>query len=124
MTGYEVKILESSMELSAKQRIAMKDTSNAIKLDEATETDSVVIRPTGWVTLGIHNEKSENKDYEVYLIVDDNNNKYITGSESFFTSFMDIYNEMENEDEEWLLNIYKLDSKNYKGKKFITCSII
>ena len=124
MTGYEVKILESSMELSAKQRIAMKDTSNAIKLDEAAETDSVVIRPTGWVTLGIHNEKSENKDYTLYLIIDDNNNKYITGSESFFTSFMDIYNEMKNEEEDWLLNIYKLDSKNYKGKKFITCSII
>lgn len=124
MTGYEVKILDSSMELSPKQRIAMKDTSNAIKLDEATETDSVVIKPTGWVILGIHNEKSENKDYEVYLIVDDSNNKYITGSESFFTSFIDIYNEMEGEEEEWLLNIYKLDSKNYKGKKFITCSII
>ena len=33
MTGYSVEIKETSRELTAKQRIALKDTSDAIKLD-------------------------------------------------------------------------------------------
>ena len=59
-----------------------------------------------------------------YVIIDKNGDKYVTGSLSFWNSFMDIYTEMLGEDEEWSIKAYKLDSKNYKGKKFLTCSII
>ena len=75
-------------------------------------------------TLSIHNEKSDNVDYENYVIIDKNGDKYVTGSASFWSSFMDIYNEMQGEEEAWSIKAYKLDSKNYKGKKFLTCSII
>lgn len=124
MTGYNVEIIESSKQLSAKQRIAMKDTSNAIKLDFACNTDEVIIQPVAYAILSIHNEKSDNKDYEVYVIEDANGEKYVTGSTSFFSTFMSIYEEMEGENEEWALKVYKLDSKNYKGKQFLTCSIV
>lgn len=124
MEGYSVTILESSMELSAKERVRLKDTSNAIKLDVATEEEKLVIVPAGFVVLAIHNEKSDNVDYKNYIIIDKDSNKYVTGSEAFWTTFMDIYNEMEGIDESWELEIYKLDSKNYKGKKFLTCSIL
>ena len=40
------------------------------------------------------------------------------------TSGMAIYDEMYGEEETWAIKAYKLDSKNYKGKKFLTCSII
>lgn len=124
MTEYSVEIKETSRELTAKQRIALKDTSDAIKLDTACEEEAIIIEPVDYAVLSIHNEKSDNVDYENYVIIDTNGDKYITGSASFWNSFMDIYNEMQGEEEAWAIKAYKLDSKNYKGKKFITCSII
>lgn len=123
MTGYEVTIKEASMELTAKERIRLKDTTNAIKLDTATDEAPLTIAPKAFAILSIHNEKSDNVDYLNYIIVDKDDNKYVTGSESFWSSFKSIWDEMENEPEEWELEIYKLDSKNYKGKKFLTCSL-
>jgi len=123
MTGYSVSIKESSIELTAKQRIALKDTTSALKLDEVTQVEDVIIYPDMWAVLAIHNEKSDNVDYENYILVDKSGAKYVTGSQSFWTSFMDIYNEMAGEDEEWGVKVYRVESKNYKGKQFLTCSI-
>ena len=124
MTGYSVTITESSKELNAKDRIRLKDTSDAVKLDEATKDGAITITPIAYVVLGIHNEKSDNVDYNNYLIEDEDGTKYVTGSESFWNSFMDIYNEMKEVDEPWQIKAYRLPSKNYKGKEFLTCSII
>jgi hypothetical protein len=123
MNGYSVSIKETSRELTAKQRIALKDTTTAIKLDEATQVEPVTINVDMYAVLAIHNEKSENPDYDNYVVVDKNGTKYVTGSASFWSSFMDIYEEMQDEDEEWAIKAYRVPSKNYKGKDFITCSI-
>ena len=123
MNGYSVSIKESSRELTAKQRIALKDTTAAVKLDEATQVEPVIINVDMYAILAIHNEKSENTDYDNYIVVDKNGTKYVTGSASFWDSFMDIFTEMEGEDEAWTLKVYRVPSKNYKGKDFITCSI-
>lgn len=123
MNGYSVSIKESSRELTAKQRIALKDTTNAVRLDEATQVEPVIINVDMYAILAIHNEKSENPDYDNYIVVDKNGTKYVTGSASFWSSFMDIFTEMEGDDEEWALKVYRVPSKNYKGKDFITCSI-
>ena len=123
MYGYSVAIKESSRELTAKQRIALKDTTEAVKLDEATQVEPVIINVDMYAILAIHNEKSENPDYDNYIVVDKNGTKYVTGSASFWSSFMDIFTEMEGEDEAWTLKVYRVPSKNYKGKDFITCSI-
>ena len=124
MTGYEVKIAETNMELSARAKIKFKDTSDAVKLDEATKDGALVIKPIGFVVLDIHNEKSDNVDYKNYMVIDAEGNKYVTGSESFWTTFIDIFTDMDGEENGWELKIYRLDSKNYKGKQFLTCSII
>lgn len=126
MTGYSVKIVASSKELTKKERVMFKDTSDAKKLDEIITNDAIIIDPDFWVILMVHNEKSDNVDYPVYIIVDKNGEKYITGSEAFWTTFSDIYDEMvdDEDDEPWQLKCYKLDSKNYKGKQFLTCSVI
>lgn len=125
-TRYSVKIANSSRELTKKERVALKDTSNAIRLDEACEGAKLVIMPTGYVVLVIENEASEDKTYENYIIFDKGGNKYVTGSETFFNTFMEIWDEMYDGDdtEEFEIEIYKRDSKNYKGKQFITCSIV
>ena len=125
MEGYTVKIEESSEELKGKQRIIMKDTSDALKLDEATEGgNSIIIKVEKWAILKVHNEKSDDKEYENYIIVDSEGHKFVTGSQSFWSSFINIYEEMKDEDEEWAIKVYRLPSKNYKGKEFITCSVI
>lgn len=124
MTGYSVSIAMASKELSAKERIQLKDTTSAIKLDEVTQTEPLCIIPKMYAELDVHNEMSDNKDYKNYIIVDENDKKYVTGSSSFWTSFMEIAREMENETEEWAINVYRMPSKNYKGKEFITCSIV
>lgn len=127
MTDYNVSIKESSKELTTRERIRIKDTSNAVKLDEAANGDSpLIIEPDYYAVLEVHNEKSENKDYEVYIIVDTSGTKFVTGSTSFFTSFANIWCEMidDDSDEAWQIEVYKKDSKNYKGKQFLTCSIV
>ena len=69
MEGYTVKIEESSEELKGKQRIIMKDTSDALKLDEATEGgNSIIIKVEKWAILKVHNEKADDKEYENYII--------------------------------------------------------
>lgn len=124
---YSVLISEVSQELTAKERIMLKDTTNAIKLDELTqETDEkVIISPAIYAVLDIHNEKSEqNKDYKNFIIIDKTGEKYVTSSESFWNSFMDIANEMAGETEEWSIEVYRVPSKNFKGKEFLNCSIM
>lgn len=124
MEGYSVKILNASKDLSAKERVAIKDTTNAVSLDEATQGAPVVIDPDFYVTLEVHNEKSEDKDYKKHVIVDKAGTRYVTGSESFMSSFVGIMEEMDGSGEEFQVEVYRMPSKNYKGKEFITCSIV
>ena len=122
---YNATIRECSKELSARERVLIKDTTNAISLDEATsDSDSpLVISPDFYAVLDVHNEKSDNKDYTKYILMDKNGNKFVTGSDSFWNSFMEIMAEMEGEGD-FEIQVYRRESKNYKGKSFITCSIV
>lgn len=123
MEGYSVKIEYTNMELGKREKVLLKDTTNAVKLDEAVTPEMpIVIHPIGYAVLAIHNEKSDNKDYLQYLVLDDEGNKYTTGSESFWSTFLDIMADMEGE--EFDLKVYKLESKNYSGRYFLTCSIM
>lgn len=129
MEGYKVTINKTSKELTTKERIAIKDFSNATPLDTALETDndSLIITPAYYAVLDVHNEKAkDNPDYRKYVIVDRSGQKYVTGSESFWTSFSDIMDEVADSemDEEFSIECFKRPSKNYKGKSFISCSII
>jgi hypothetical protein len=124
MEGYSTRIIEASKELSKKETVMLKDTSDCIKLDEALKDGAITFKPSYYAVVEVHNEKSDNKDYQVYVVADEDGNKFVTSSDSFFSSFKDIYRDMVDSDEEWLLKVYKLDSKNYTGRQFITCSII
>lgn len=124
MTGYSVKIQYCSKELTARDRVAIKDTTNAIPLDEATQSSNVVIDIDYYAKLAVHNEHSEDKDYEKYIIVAKDGTKYVTGSTSFLTAMEEIVDEMADSGEDFQIEVYRMPSKNYKGKEFLTCSIV
>lgn len=125
--GYSVKVTESSKNLTAREKLMYSDTSNAVKLDDIVTAETpVIITPTDYAILTVHNDNSENKDYEVYVIIDVTGEKYVTGSNSFWNSFADIWDVMHDGEsaEEYQLEVYKKESKNFKGKYFLTCSIV
>ena len=130
MKGYTATVREARKEISVKEKTMLKDTSNAISIDALTQeasfnNEKVLIDVDYYAILDIHNEKSDNKDYINFILVDKSGNKYVTGSESFRTTFTDIYNERKGAGEENItIEIYRKESKNYKGKDFITCSIV
>ena len=122
MTGYEAKIVFSSKELTAREKIKLKDLTNAVQLDEATQNaefegaGNLVITPDYYAEIAVHNTK--------FVVVDTNGTKYVTGSESFITAFKDIVDEMAEAGEEgYDIEVYRMESNNYKGKSFITCSL-
>ena len=124
---YSVSIKETSKELTAKEKIKLKDLSNSQNLDALTQEEGkVIIDVDYYVILSIHNAKSlERPDYENIVIVDKDGNKYNTGSGSFIAALTDILDELADAGEtDCQIEVYRKESKNYKGKEFITCSII
>jgi len=126
MEGFSAKIVSTSKELTPKERIKIKDLTNAIGLDGAVTDDvPLMITPVLWAELEIHNEKSKDKDYKKYILVDGAGTKYATGSESFWSAFKSIVSELAEcgEDDGFTIEVYRLPSKNYSGKSFLTCSL-
>lgn len=124
MTGYKATIRYSTKELSPKEKIMYKDTTKCISLDTATQSESVFIDVDMAVVLDIHNEKSDNKDYTKYVIVDKDGNRYVTGSESFWSAFESIYEELSDAGiDDFQIVAYRMPSKNYQGRDFITCAL-
>lgn len=124
-TGYKAEIKESSKEFTAKERIMMKDFSDAEQFDDIITDTPLIIKPGSWAEISVHNENSKNdKDYTKYVIIDTDGRKYVTGSSSFWNAFTDIWVDMRDESEEWAIKVYKKNSNNYAGKFFLTCSIV
>lgn len=127
MEGYKVEIVHSTKELTVREKIRIKDLSNVIQIDDATQKEgNIVIDFDYYVILKVHNEFSkDDKDYNKYVIVDKSGNKFVTGSESFMTSLEGIVDEMADAGEtDFEIEIYRKDSKNYTGKQFLTCTIV
>ena len=126
---YDIKIIESSRDFTAREKLLICHTETAKKIDEAIKTteDSLIITPVDYALIEIHNDKFEEankKDYEQIIIIDDNGERFVTGSMSFIENFMNIFFTMKDEDEKYQVKIYKRDSKNFKDKQFITCEIV
>lgn len=126
MEGYSTKIVETSKELTKKERIKLKEMNGGESLDMLTMNDnSIEITPDYYAVIEVHNEKSKgDKDYTKYVVVDKDGTVYITGSNSFWESFKNIAEEMGDDDEDYSIKVFSKPSKNYQGKSFITCSII
>ena len=126
MEGYSTSIIETSKELTKKERVLLKEMNGGQSLDLLTMNDnSIEITPDYYAVVSVHNEKSKgDKDYTKYVVVDKDGTVYITGSNSFWESFKNIFEEMKDEEEDYSIKVFSKPSKNYQGKSFITCSII
>ena len=127
--NYSATIIDSSRELSPKERVMYKDLANAHKMNDfAKEAIAAGVKPVitikDYAVIAIHNEASDDVDYNNYLVVDDKGEKYYTGSESFWSKFLDIYKEMSTVDEEWAIELNLVPSKKYAGKEALTCSLV
>ena len=129
-SNYSAEIIESSRELTARERVMFKDTQNAISMNDfaeqakAEDGKAIITDVKDFVHIMVHNDKSDDKDYDNFLIIDAAGDKYVTGSKAFWNSFMDIYNEMKDETEPWGIQLNLIPSKNYKGKNVLTCSLV
>lgn len=128
---FKAEIIGSSRDLSPRERVAIKDTGLAARLDEIVPSPGngdLRIVPTTYVELHITNDRAKdgNTEYDQLVLVASDGQRYLTGSDSFRTSFFDIWEEMGGYDESdpWILAIYKKESKNRAGKYFLTCSLL
>ena len=85
MEGYSTSIIETSKELTKKERVLLKEMNGGQSLDLLTMNDnSIEITPDYYAVVSVHNEKSKgDKDYTKYVVVDKDGTVYITGSNSF-----------------------------------------
>lgn len=127
---YSVRIEKCSKELSVKEKIQMKDTTATVSLDSLITDDGiengVTISVSAIALLHVHNEKaSPNKDYNVHVILAGDGRRFSTSSESFYNAVLDIMDELADADEtgDFELLVYKLPSKNFAGRSFITATL-
>lgn len=128
-SNFSATITEASREFTAKERVMFKDLQNGESMLDFAKAaiengGKAVIDFKDYAVIAIHNEATDDVDYTNYLIIDKAGNKYYTGSSSFWNSFLNIYNEMKDSDEEWGIELNLLPSKNYKGKEILTCSLV
>lgn len=123
---YAAKLVRSTRELSAKERVAVKMFIGAEQLDELTQRDenAVLIDIDYVAVVEVYNEKSDNKNYNKYVYVDKDGTMYISGSETLYRTYEEIAEEMEGENEPWSIKVIRRESKNYKGKDFLTCMLV
>lgn len=125
MENYSVKIVESSRDLNLKERVAVKNLSDVLPLGDICTVEPLDIEIDYWVHLHVVNERSDEKEYETFILYDKDGTCYTTSSESFWTSFKSIWDEIILEpDTEWKLRVLSKPSKNRQGKTFLTCTII
>lgn len=134
--AYSVSIKNASKQFSKVERVSLKDTSLAIKIDDLTKNEKYVdIEVDAFVVLAVHNDKSSTPDYEVIQLIDIEGTRYVTGSQSFINTFMNIAEEMldDSYDENdngfeagcgFTIRVFRKPSKNYAGKDFLTCSLL
>lgn len=121
---FHVTIAEASRELTPYEKVKFKDLTDAVKIDSVAE-EGFEINPDFYVVLDVVNEKSkDNPKYKNYVVVDKDGTKYVTGSQSFWNAFTDIFGDMAEFSTDYAVRVYRRESKNYTGKYFLTCSLV
>lgn len=133
MNGYKAVVKESVKGLTAREKIAIKALNDVTELNDlVTPEQAVMINLDNVVTVMVHNEKSDNQDYNKYVYIDKDGTKYVSGSEPLYTTVKDILGDIEDaiadgemdEKEDITIKVLKKESANYKGQMFLTAELI
>lgn len=133
MNGYKAVVKESVKGLTAREKIAIKALNDVTELnDMVTPEQAIMINIDNVVTVQVHNEKSDNQDYNKYVYIDKDGTKYVSGSEPLYTTVKDILSDIEDaiadgemdETEAITIKVMKKESANYKGQTFLTAELI
>lgn len=133
MNGYKAVVKESVKGLTAREKIAIKALNDVTELNDlVTPEQAVMINIDNVVTVLVHNEKSDNQDYNKYVYIDKDGTKYVSGSEPLYTTVKDILSDIEDaiadgemdETEDITIKVLKKESANYKGQMFLTAELI
>ncbi len=122
--AFTTNIVGGNREYTKRDALFMTDTANAKNINTVMEKEgSLRLSVNDYAEVQVHNDASkENKDYTNYIYVDENGNKYYTGSSSFHDAFMRIYEMMEGEPFE--VDVVQIPSKNYAGRNVLSCTIV
>lgn len=133
MNGYKAVVKESLKGLTAREKIAIKALNDVTELNDlVTPEQAIMINIDNVVTVQVHNEKSDNQDYNKYVYIDKDGTKYVSGSEPLYTTVKDILSDIEDaiadgemdETEDITIKVMKKESANYKGQMFLTAELI
>lgn len=133
MNGYKAVVKESVKGLTAREKIAIKALNDVTELNDlVTPEHAIMINIDNVVTVMVHNEKSDNQDYNKYVYIDKDGTKYVSGSEPLYTTVKDILSDIEDaiadgemdETEDITIKVLKKESANYKGQMFLTAELI
>ena len=125
-TDYTAKVTETMQDLTAREKIALKDFESCAKLNDIIKDEALTLSIANVVKVEVHNEHSkQNTDYNVFIVVTSDGKKYRTGSESFYESYCDIIDELNDAGEDTSavdFKLYKVKSNNFDGD-FIKCAL-
>lgn len=133
MNGYKAVVKESVKGLTAREKIAIKALNDVTELNDlVTPEQAIMINIDNVVTVQVHNEKSDNQDYNKYVYIDKDGTKYVSGSEPLYTTVKDILSDIKDaiadgemdESEDITIKVMKKESANYKGQMFLTAELI
>ena len=133
MNGYKAVVKESVKGLTAREKIAIKALNDVTELNDlVTPEQAIMINLDNVVTVQVHNEKSDNQDYNKYVYIDKDGTKYVSGSEPLYTTVKDILSDIEDaiadgemdETEDITIKVMKKESAKYKGQMFLTAELI
>lgn len=133
MHSYKAVVKESVKGLTAREKIAIKALNDVTELNDlVTPEQAIMINIDNVVTVQVHNEKSDNQDYNKYVYIDKDGTKYVSGSEPLYTTVKGILSDIEDaiadgemdETEDITIKVMKKESANYKGQMFLTAELI
>lgn len=125
-SNYSVTIAEASAEFRGKALLKVTDMMASAPLNEVVTTEqALILKVSDYAVVDVHNDSAKgDKDYKQYILIDADGNTYRTGSAAFYRTFKEIWDAMAESDEDWELKVYKVPSKNYKGKDVILCTVV